>query len=108
MPHDRETADRVRRLLGAHGDVVEKPMVGGGRSFSVHGRMCCGVTATGLLVRVGPEAVAAALEEPHVGPMELGGRRLSAFVLVDPAGYATDAALDGWLRRALAVVAGRE
>jgi hypothetical protein len=105
VAYDRETADRVRRLLAAHGDVVEKRMVGGGLSFSLHGRMCCGVTGTGLLVRVGPEAVAAALEEPHVGPMELGGKRLSAFVLVAPAGYATDAALDGWLQRARAFVA---
>ncbi|MBB3082255.1 TfoX/Sxy family protein [Geodermatophilus sabuli] len=101
MAHDHLTADRVRRLLGPRGDVVEKRMVGGGLSFSVDGRMCCGVTGTGLLIRVGPDAVAGALEEPHVEPMELGGRRMAAFVLVGPAGYATDAELDGWLRRAL-------
>jgi hypothetical protein len=108
VAYDRDTAERVRRLLAPHGDVVEKRMVGGGLSFSMGGRMCCGVTGTGLLIRLGPDAVARALEEPHVGPMELGGKRLAAFVLVDPAGYATDEALAGWLQRARDFVATLE
>ncbi|SDD16269.1 TfoX N-terminal domain-containing protein [Geodermatophilus telluris] len=106
MAYDRETADRVRRMLAVRDDVVEKRMVGGGLSFSVGGRMCCGVTATGLLVRLGRDGVTAALAEPHVGPMVLGGRTLSGFVLVDRAGYATDPDLAAWVRRALALVAG--
>ncbi|MGY1728799.1 TfoX/Sxy family protein [Geodermatophilus sp. SYSU D01062] len=105
MPYDAATADRVRRLLAPHAP-VEKPMVGGGLSFSVGGRMVCGVTATALAVRVGAAAVPGLLARPHVGPMLLGSRRVQAFVLVDPAGYATDADLAGWLRRGLAVAAG--
>ncbi|GAB3304655.1 hypothetical protein GCM10027451_10490 [Geodermatophilus aquaeductus] len=81
-------------------------MVGGGLSFSVGGRMVCGVTATALAVRVGADAVPALLAEPHVGPMVLGGRQVRAFVLVEPAGYAADAGLARWLRRGLAVAAG--
>ena len=38
--------------------------------------------------------------------MEMGGRRLAAFVLVEPQGCADDAALQRWVERALDVVAG--
>ncbi len=109
MPYDAETAARVRRLLAARGDlddrsVVEKRMVGGGLSFQVHGRMCCGVSGRDLMVRVGPEEVARAVEEPHVRRMELGGKPLAAYVLVAPEGYADDAALRRWLERAVGAV----
>ena len=99
MPHDAATAERVRALLPG---AVEKRMVGGGLSSSAGGSTVCGVTATALAVRVGADAVPAALTEPHVGAMRLGGRQVRAFVLVQPAGYATDADLDRWLRRGLA------
>jgi hypothetical protein len=98
---DEATLARVRRVLGRREGVVEKRMVGG-RSFSVGGLMVCGVTGRGLVVRVGADAVAAATAEPHVTRMTLGGKPLAAFVLVEPAGYAADAALEAWLARALA------
>lgn len=102
MIHD-ELLERLRRLLADQRDVVEKPMVGG-RSFSFRGRMCCGVASGGLMVRVGRAAVAAALDEPHVSRMSLGGRALAAFVIVAPPGVATDPLLAAWVRRGLAAV----
>jgi hypothetical protein len=104
MADDPETVERVRRLLASRDDVVEKRMVGG-LSWSVRDRMCCGVTVTGLMVRLGRDGVAAALSEPHVRPMTLGGKPLAAFVLVEPAGYAADADLVRWLDRALEFLA---
>ena len=106
MSYDRQVADRVRRLLAARDDVTEKGMVGGGLSFMVAGNMCCGVTDEALLVRVGPEGRAPALAEPHVRPMELAGRKLRAFVRVDPAGFASEDALASWVQRGLDFVAG--
>ena len=104
MAYDRELAERVRHHLAGRAGAVEKRMVGG-LPFSVGGQMCCGVAGTGLMIRVGADGVGPALAEPHVRPMELGGRPLKAFVLVDPEGYADDAALAGWLERGLGVVA---
>ena len=102
---DPETAERVRRLLSGRKDVLEKKMVGG-LSFLVNGHMCCGVTGTSLMVRVGAEDREQALAEPHVRPMRFAGRALSGFVCVDPAGFATDDELAGWVRRGLHFVAG--
>src|SRR2546423_9012341 len=105
LSFDPEAAARVRRLLSGRDDVVERRMVGG-LSFLVNGNMCCGVTGTALMIRVGREAREQALREPHVRPMVLGGRSLSAFVCVDPPGYAADDALARWVQRGLDFVAG--
>jgi TfoX/Sxy family transcriptional regulator of competence genes len=102
---DLESAARVRRLLSGRDDVVERKMVGG-LSFLVNGNMCCGVTGTALMIRVGADAREQALREPHVRPMLLGGRVLSGFVCIEPAGYAADDALVSWVRRGLDFVFG--
>ena len=78
----------------------------GGRSFVVAGQLCCGVTAQGLVVRLGDEGVVRARQEAHVRPLVMGGREVAAFVVVDPEGYADDEALARWVSRAVAVVAG--
>ena len=100
MAHDQATAARIRDHLSGRTDVVEKRMVGG-LSFLVGGVMCCGVTRNALMIRVPREARDNVLTEPHVRPMTLGGKPLASYVLVDPLGFATDAALATWLERAI-------
>ncbi len=100
MAYDLKTAERVRRILSSRSDAAEKRMVGG-LSFLVDGTMCCGVTGTALMVRVGAEARERALAQPHVRPMEFAGRPLSGFVLIDPEGFRTDAALAAWVQRGI-------
>jgi hypothetical protein len=100
MGYDKKTAERVRRILSRRRDVVEKKMVGG-VSFMVSGSMCCGVTGTALMVRVGPEAREWALTQPHVRPMKFAGWPLAGFVCVDPGGFRTDTALATWVGRGI-------
>lgn len=106
MDYDLNTAERVRRILSNRSDVVEKRMVGG-LSFMVGGSMCCGVTGSALMVRVGAEARDRTLAEPHVRPMEFAGRPLAGFVCVDPAGLRADATLRRWVQLSLDFVATR-
>jgi TfoX/Sxy family transcriptional regulator of competence genes len=105
LSYDPEAAERVRRLLSGRDDVVEKKMVGG-LSFLVNGNMCCGVTGTALMVRVGADGREQALREPHVQPMQFAGRALSGFICVEPAGFAADDALARWVQRGLDFVSG--
>jgi len=105
MPYDTQAADGIRVLLSDRHDVVERKMMGG-LVFMVNGNMC--VTASGrggILVRVGPEAQARVLKEPHVQPMRMAGRSMAGFVRVMPEGYRTAASLRKWVRRGVDFVA---
>ena len=104
MAYDERIAERVRRLLADRVNVVEKRMVGG-RSFLVGGHLCCGVTRSGVMVRVGPEAYERALTLRHVQPMEFRGKPLMGYVIVEPAGIRTEAGLARWIQRGIDFVA---
>jgi hypothetical protein len=105
MAYDERTAERVRKVLSGRRDVVEKKLMGG-LCFMVRVGMCCSVSSKGgLLIRVGAPAHERMLGEPHVQPMEMGGRTMVGFVRVDPGGYRTDAALRKWIQRGLDFVA---
>jgi hypothetical protein len=102
MAPDQALTDRVRRVLAGRPDIEEKRMVGG-VSFSVGGRMCCGVSGRALMVRVGADARESTLGRPNVRPMVLGAKVVTGFVLVDPDGVATDRDLESWVQRGLDV-----
>ena len=105
MAYDEKTAKRLRELLSSRTDVIEKKMMGG-LCFMVGGHMCCSVSGKGgLLVRIGSNAHPLMLAEPHVQPMEMGGRTMTGFVRVAPDGYRTEAGLKKWIRRGLDFVA---
>jgi TfoX N-terminal domain len=105
MAFDEQTAARVRKALARKPGITEQRMMGA-LVFLANGNMCCGVTGSALMVRVGPEAREGALREPHVRPMEIGGgRQPRGFVCVDPPGFASDEALKAWITRGLAFVA---
>jgi TfoX/Sxy family transcriptional regulator of competence genes len=108
MAYDPQTAERVRHLLADRHDVVERKMMGG-LMFMVRGGMCCAVSGRGgMLVRVDPEAQPRLIEEPHVKPMVMGGRKVTTFVRVMPEGYRTHAGLKKWVARGIAAVAARK
>ncbi len=101
MAYDEKVASRVRRIFAGRSDVVEKSMVGGGLSFMLGGNMCCGVSKSALMVRVGPEAYQQALTEPHTRPLAFAGRAPVGYVCVDPDGYASDAVFATWIQRGI-------
>jgi TfoX/Sxy family transcriptional regulator of competence genes len=105
MAYDEKLAARVQQLLSGRTDVTEQKMMGG-LCFLVKGRMCASASGRGgLLVRVGPDAHAAMLAEPHVEPMGMGKRTMTGFVRVAPEGYRTEAGLKKWIKRGLDFVA---
>ena len=96
MAYDETLADRVRAGLAGHSAIDERRMFGG-LAFMLSGNMCCCVTEHGLMVRVGPDAYEDALARPHAGVMDLTGRPMRGWVLVQIEGLASDAALNRWV-----------
>jgi TfoX/Sxy family transcriptional regulator of competence genes len=103
MGYNEQLASRLRAALA--GTVTSERKMFGGLAFLVNGNLCCGILGDRLMVRVGPDAHAAALALPHSKPMDFTGRPMKGMVYVEPAGIATDAALSDWARRGVAFAA---
>ena len=104
MAYDEDLAERVRLAMAAVPDLVERKMFGG-LAFMAGDHMACGVARDQLMLRLGPELAAKALERPHVRRMDMTGTPMRSVVLVGPAGVRDDAALQGWVDEAVAFVA---
>lgn len=109
MAYDEALAARVRTVLAAKAspstETVEKKMFGG-LCFMVGGHMCCGITGSDMLVRVGPERYDSALTQPHARPMDFTGRPMKGIVYVGSDGLVHDEQLGGWLDMGLEFVQG--
>src|SRR4051794_20685081 len=103
MSYDDRLAARVRALLSEESDVVEKKMFGG-LCFMVNGAMCCGLTATDFMVRVGPERFDEALGDPHALLWDLTGCASKGMVSVTAEGLRTEAMPKTWVSRGVAFV----
>lgn len=104
MAYDETVAERIRKLLAKQKSLGERKMFGG-LAFMVNGHMAVGVNKDNLMVRVGPDAHADALAQPHARPMDFTGRPMKGFVFVDPPGYASDDSLAAWVDRGVSFVA---
>lgn len=103
MAYDEGVAQRIREVLDAAPDVIEKKMFGG-LAFMVRGHMCVGVTGNELMARVGPDQYAASLKLPHAREMDFTGKALKGFVYVAEKGFEDDRDLQKWVGRSLAFV----
>ena len=99
MTYDEKLVERVRRVVPPSANIDERKMFGG-VAFLVDGKMFVGVANNDLMVRVGPEACAAALARAHVRPMDFTGRPLTGYVYVSADGTRTDVAVAEWVRQA--------
>ena len=102
MAYDLHLAERIRWVLVDDG-VTEREMFGG-IAFMLRGNMVCGVIRETLMLRLGPELSAAAIQEPYAGPMDFTGKPMRSMVLIDPLGVETDDQLAAWIERARSFV----
>jgi hypothetical protein len=63
----------------------------------VEGNMAVGTFDDGLLVRAARDDYESLLAEPHVRRMEMSGRVMHGFVVVDAAGVEDEADLASWI-----------
>ena len=98
MAYDRGLAQQVRELLEEKPGFSEKKMFGG-ICFLLYGNMACGILNDDLIVRIGPEGYAGALEKPHIREFDFTGRSMKGWVMVSPDGYEAEQDLDNWVSR---------
>ena len=105
MACDEFLAGRIRDELLKTTGITEKRMFGG-VCFLLHGNLLVGVWKDSLIARVGIEASLAALTEPHVHPMDITGKPMKGWLIIDAGGIRTDRSLRLWIKRSITFVAG--
>lgn len=90
--------ERLDALMRPHAPRVQRMF--GGTAFLVNENLVIGTHKDGLIVRVGPAAMQAALDDPFASPMEMGGRAMAGWVLVS-AGGCEGPALADWVARGM-------
>lgn len=96
MAVNQELVRRIRANLGPLPGLVEKAMFGG-VGFMLSGNMACGALGQDLVVRLTPAQAADALAQPDVRVFDMTGRPMKGWILVGPAGCASDDALAAWI-----------
>ena len=103
MADDEDLAHRVRELLAGEDGLSEVRMFGG-LAFLLGGNISVAVSSRGgLLVRVGPDAHAAALSRPHTEAPIMGGRTMRGWIRVSADGLSSRRQLRSWVQRGAAV-----
>jgi hypothetical protein len=102
MAVDEDLAKRVRAVLAGSGEPREVRMFGG-LCFMLNGNMVAGASKRGLLVRVGNEQHARSVARPDARPMEMSGRTMEGYVVIDPPPK-EDRVLREWIELAVAFV----
>jgi TfoX/Sxy family transcriptional regulator of competence genes len=101
MAYDEQLADRVRELLATTPHITERKMFGG-LAFMIAGNMACGIVGPDLMLRLGEDGAEAAVDRPHVRPMDFTHRPMKTMVYIDRPGADTQNALKGWVDTAIA------
>jgi TfoX/Sxy family transcriptional regulator of competence genes len=99
MVYSQALAERIRLALRARRGIEEKKMFGG-IGFLLHGNMLVAAWKSSLIVRLGADEAAAALQEPHVSEFDVTGRPMKGWVMVELDGLDSDQQLAGWIDRA--------
>jgi hypothetical protein len=103
MAYDLELADRLRALLSAEPDVVEKRMFGG-LAFLVAGHLAVSASGQGgLLLRVDPAQCDALLEDPRASPFEMRGKSMTGWLHVNADESLSEDELGRWVGLGVAV-----
>jgi hypothetical protein len=103
MPFSESLAARTRDALARERNITEKKMFGG-LCFMLNGKLFVGGFQDSLLVRLGQEGARAALSKLHVGKMEMAGRPMKGWVIVEPDGIDSDKHLNEWVQKAIEFV----
>lgn len=102
MAFNEKMADRVRELIAPAAGNVEEKKIFGGLCFMVDDKMCVGVKADNIMVRIDPALTDTALEEEGCHPMIHSDKVMPGFVFVDNTALHTQKQLKHWVERALA------
>jgi hypothetical protein len=96
MHSDPRLVERIHAATKDWRGLKAKQMFGG-VGWMLHGNMCVGVWHESLVVRCAPADWPEHLKKKSVREMDITGRSMKGWLLIDPPALRTAAGLRGWL-----------
>src|SRR5258708_19019740 len=94
MAYDEHLANRIREIIGAEPDLVEKKMFGG-LAFLIGGHMSVSASGQGgLLLRCDPAETDALSAKPGAAPFVMRGKAMDGWLRIDAAAGKTKQQLE--------------
>ena len=104
MHSDPVLVKRLKPIVESYG--LEERVMFGGLSWFLNGHMCVGVYHDQLILRVGIEPAEQALDtDDFAKPMDLTGRAMKGWLMIEPGGLRTKKRLEHWAAMAVDFVA---
>jgi hypothetical protein len=97
MPYDEDLDARIVQSVSKWH--AERKKMFGGTCYLLRGNLFCGVYQDRLILRLGDEAAAEALEKPFVSVFDITGRAMKGWVMVEKGGF-EGRRLAAWLDKA--------
>jgi TfoX/Sxy family transcriptional regulator of competence genes len=101
MSFNEKMADRVREMIAAAETNVEEKRMFGGLCFMVNDKMCVGIKAASIMVRIDPVMTEEAEGKEGAERMILKGRELKGYFFVDEEVLRSKKQLAWWVDLAL-------
>ena len=107
MPYDPGLAARLEEMVN-HKFAQEKGFsetrMMGGFGYLLNGNMCFGIHKNSLIIRVGTETAAKIIRPPNVRWMDLTGKVMKAWVMVEAEALKEEDELEGYCQLAITFV----
>lgn len=100
MAYNEKLAERIRQRLADLPHVEEKEMMGG-LTFMYNDKMCIGIIADEMMCRIDPELQEAALAKKGCRLMDLTGRPMKGYVMVNERGMKSESDFEHWINLCL-------
>ena len=101
MAYDEILAKRMAAMLDEKGIAYEAKKMMGGYCLMVDDKMCVGIFKNELMARIDPDDVLELIQYKGVRQMEMAGRTMQGYVLVDPKILKTKEQLKYWIQLCL-------
>ena len=85
MAYNEQLGNRIREALQDVEQLEEKTMFGG-LCFMVNDKMCIGVKGDDMMCRIDPAIIEEVIEKPGCRRMDMSGKSMKGFVMVDEFG----------------------
>lgn len=87
MPYDPGLAERLEHIICerlAHIKGMKETRMMGGFGYLLNGNMCVGIHKETLIIRIGVDVAETILKERHVRPMDLTGKVMKGWAIIEP------------------------